>query len=210
MILPVLFTVSGMKHLQKVKTLINYLGWLILAQISLAGTAIADDDLEQGRKLAGQCKTCHGSYGIAQIPIAPNIAGEPEQYIINQLKAYQSGDREHEMMSVVAKTLDDEKIDKLAKWYASQKFSVSANESADHSSISNCVECHGSNGIATQLNTPHLAGESIIYIDTQLKAFRSGKRTHEIMSDIAAQLTDEQMRAASEWYSAIEFNVLKE
>ena len=199
-----------MKHLQRAKSLCVYLGWLFLAQITNLNVALCNDDIEQGRKQAGQCKTCHGSHGIAQIPIAPNIAGEPEQYIITQLNAYRSGDRQHEMMSVVAKMLNDESIAQLAKWYSSQSISATVNEeSTDHSSVSQCLECHGVDGLGVKQDAPHLAGESIIYLDTQLKAFRSGKRSHEVMSKIASELTDEQMRKASEWYSNIKFEVIE-
>ncbi len=38
---------------------------------------------------------------------------------------------------------------------------------------------------------------------TQLKAFRSGKRTHEIMSVIAKDLSDEDMADLAAWYAAI-------
>ena len=195
----------------KVKQFLRCLGWFILAQAFTIVSSAAEGDIEQGKKLSGQCKTCHGSHGIAQIPIAPNIAGEPEQYIINQLNAFRSGQREHEMMSVVAKTLDDESIRHLAKWYGSQTINVKIpDESADHSVITSCEECHGIDGLAVQENTPHLAGESVIYLDTQLKAFRSGKRTHEVMSVIASELSDDQIRNASEWYSSINLNVIRQ
>lgn len=186
------------------------LGWCLLAQYFAFNASYADDDIAKGEKLAGQCKTCHGKHGIAAIPIAPNIAGEAEIYLVNQLNAYQSGEREHEIMSVVAKTLNDESINQLAKWYASQSISVSLNDdSVEYSGISECVECHGKDGLAMQDDVPHLAGESVIYLDTQLKAFRSGKRTHKVMSEIASGLTDEQIRMISEWYSAISLNVAK-
>ena len=209
MTLPVQFIVSGMKNLLKVKFPILFLGWYFLAQMIAVNTALANDGEDPGKKLASQCKTCHGSYGIAQIPIAPNIAGEPEQYIINQLNAYRSDQRQHEMMSVVAKMLTDESIMHLAKWYSSQIISAKLNDdSADHSAISSCVECHGIDGLGVQENVPHLAGESVIYIDTQLKAFRSGKRNHKVMSKIASQLTDAQIRMISEWYSEINLEVI--
>ncbi|HET8848977.1 MAG TPA: cytochrome c [Marinobacter sp.] len=84
----------------------------------LSGHALAADP-DAGRKLAAQCKTCHGLDGIATIPIAPNLAGESQIYIQNQLKAFRSGKREHEMMSVVAKNLTDEQIADVAAWYES-------------------------------------------------------------------------------------------
>ncbi|GHA89950.1 c-type cytochrome [Modicisalibacter luteus] len=76
-------------------------------------------DPATGRTLARQCQTCHGLDGIAQIPIAPNLAGESRIYIETQLKAFRSGKREHEIMSVVSKGLSDEDISNLAAWYES-------------------------------------------------------------------------------------------
>ena len=76
-------------------------------------------DPAEGRKLAAQCKTCHGLDGIAKIPVAPNLAGESQIYIEKQLKAFRSGKREHEMMSLVAKNLTNQQISDLAAWYQS-------------------------------------------------------------------------------------------
>lgn len=86
--------------------------------LTLSSNALAADPAE-GRKLAAQCKVCHGLDGIAKIPIAPNLAGESQIYIQNQLKAFRSGKRQHEMMSVVAKSLTDQQIADLAAWYQS-------------------------------------------------------------------------------------------
>jgi cytochrome c553 len=73
-----------------------------------------------GRTLAGQrCQVCHGLDGIATIPIAPNLAGESAIYLQTQLKAFRSGKREHEMMTVVAKDLTDADIASVAAWYES-------------------------------------------------------------------------------------------
>ena len=201
--------VSRMNLRLKASLLANCLGLLIWAQVFTINASFADAEIEQGRKLSGQCKICHGSTGIAQIPIAPNIAGEPVNYIINQLNAYKNGHRKHEMMSVVAQTLNDEKIDSLAKWYASQTIKAElADINSDSSVVSDCIECHGADGISKKQDTPHLAGESVIYLDTQLKAFRSGKRKHEIMTKIATELTDEKIRTISQWYANIDFNVV--
>jgi cytochrome c553 len=96
---------------------------LLAAAATLAGEAFAAD-AKIGRKLAGQCQVCHGIDGIAKIPIAPHLAGESEIYLQTQLKAFRSGEREHEMMTVVAKDLSDEDIVNLAAWYASIEISV--------------------------------------------------------------------------------------
>jgi len=90
---------------------------------SLAG------DREAGRKLAqATCQTCHGMDGIAKIPVAPHLAGESEIYLQTQLKAFRSGKRVQEMMSVVAKNLSDDDIANLAAWYSAIKISVEVPE----------------------------------------------------------------------------------
>lgn len=96
---------------------------LALVAGALPGLSLAGDAVE-GRKKASQCRICHGLDGIARIPIAPHIAGENEIYLATQLKAFRSGKRTHEMMSVVAKPLSDEDIADISAWYASIKIEV--------------------------------------------------------------------------------------
>jgi len=89
-----------------------------LLLVALAGIAEAAD-IQAGKKIAGaQCRTCHGLDGIAQIPVAPHLAGESEIYLRAQLEAFRSGKRQNEMMSVVAKNLTDDDIANVAAWYS--------------------------------------------------------------------------------------------
>lgn len=181
---------------------------LALGGVFLAGGAMAQD-LEAGRKVAGLCRVCHGLEGVAQVPIAPHISGEPASYITRQLQAFRSGAREHEMMTVVARGLTDQQIADVASWYAAHgaEASLPAGASAEDAPDL-CVSCHGVDGIAVgPEDAPNLAAETNIYIATQLKAFRTGKREHEIMSAIAADLTDEEIRAYADWYSAMTLQV---
>lgn len=171
--------------------------------IDLAAGVAAD-----GRRKAGMCRTCHGLDGVARIPIAPHIGGEPAAYIAHQLDAFRSGAREHEMMSVVARSLSDQDIVDLAAWYAS--LSATATPPAGHDpddAPADCAGCHGVDGMATIEDAPHLAGESEIYILTQLKAFKFDKRTHEIMTPIAKELSDDDAKAAARWYAAVTYEV---
>lgn len=181
-----------------------------LGAIFLAGAALAEGSLQgdpdAGRKLAGACRTCHGIDGFARIPIAPHIGGEPAGYIARQLTAFRDGTREHEMMSVVARSLDDQKVADLAAWYSAQ--GVTATLTRDEAGApQDCVSCHGGDGIAVIEEAPNLAGESSIYIDTQLKAFRSGKRSHEIMNGIAEGMSDQEIRAAADWYASVTIEI---
>lgn len=81
-------------------------------------------DAQLGRQKAKMCQTCHGIDGLAKIPSAPHIAGESELYLVTQLKAFRSGKRTHEIMSLIAQQLSDEDIDNLAAWYSSIKIEV--------------------------------------------------------------------------------------
>lgn len=187
------------------------LGGALFAQASIVPSVIAADlpiDPAAGREKAGMCRTCHGLDGVARIPVAPNIGGEPAGYIVRQLMAFRDGTRSHEMMSVVAKGLDDQAIAELAAWYSSHAATASLPPGADPANAPEaCVACHGVAGIAEEEDVPNLAGENNIYIATQLKAFRSGKRTHEIMSEIAADLSDDEIRDLADWYGATKLEI---
>lgn len=183
-----------------------------LGGLLLAGTAFAQESVEgtaaAGRKIAGQCRTCHGIDGYAKIPIAPHIGGEQASYLRNQLTAFRNGTRVHEMMSVVAKMLTDQQIADVAAWYSSH--TATATLTADASGAPEaCTACHGVDGIAVIEDAPNLAGETNIYIDTQLKAFRLGKRTHEVMSVVAAEMTDAEIRAVADWYASVKLDITR-
>lgn len=183
---------------------------LALGGVFLAGFAAADGtqsgDPEAGRKIAGQCRTCHGLDGFAKIPIAPHIGGEPESYLVTQLTAFRDGAREHEMMSVVTRMLSDQQIADVSAWYASHVATVTLTASEDDAP-EQCSACHGPNGLAIVEDAPHLAGETNIYIETQLKAYRTGKRQHDIMSEIVAEMSDDDIRAVANWFAAIKLRI---
>jgi cytochrome c553 len=75
-------------------------------------------------KAAAVCSACHGNNGLSQLPNAPHLAGQPEIYLKEQLKAYRSGKRSHEVMAVIAKPLTDDDIFNLAAWYSSIEIKV--------------------------------------------------------------------------------------
>jgi len=75
-------------------------------------------DAKAGRTKALACQACHGLDGVSKVPDAPNLAGQVEGYLVTQLRAFKSGARKSEAMSVVAATLSDQDIDNLAAYYA--------------------------------------------------------------------------------------------
>ena len=70
-----------------------------------------------------------------------------------------------------------------------------------------CAACHGIDGVAKMPHVPNIAGESTIYLEKQLKAFRSGERHDPMMSIIAEGLSDDDIANVSAWYAAIKVDV---
>jgi len=93
-----------------------------------AATAGQAADPAAGRDKAQMCVTCHGIDGVPKVPDAPMIAGENAIYLTNQLKAFRSGARQHEQMSIIAQSLSDEDIADLAAWYSSINVTVEVPE----------------------------------------------------------------------------------
>jgi cytochrome c553 len=82
------------------------------------------DEVDAGREKAQSCAVCHGNNGLAQMPGAPNLAGQSAMYLVEQLKNFRSGKRSNEIMNVIAKPLSDADINNLAAWYASIQIEV--------------------------------------------------------------------------------------
>jgi cytochrome c553 len=95
----------------------------VLGCLVLGMQAHAQDN--PGRQKVTQiCAVCHGMDGIGKNPDVPNLAGESPLYLEKQLKAFRSGERKHEQMSIIAKGLEDKDIADVAAWYSKLKVSV--------------------------------------------------------------------------------------
>ena len=96
----------------------------VMVRVALAwalacGISAAQADVQVGRAKARMCAVCHGEFGMSVLANAPNLAGQPEAYLAEQLKAYRSGKRSNEIMTVIAKPLTDSEIADIASWFAS-------------------------------------------------------------------------------------------
>jgi cytochrome c553 len=102
---------------------VAHVGFVVLVLGASAVSAYAGD-VKAGAALAGKCEACHGLDGLSKIAEAPNIAGQNEQYLIEQLTAFKTGERHNEMMAIVAPTLSDEDIGDLASYYSAIEITV--------------------------------------------------------------------------------------
>lgn len=89
-----------------------------LAGLALT-TSVQAADAEAGKAKSGGCVACHGENGISNNPIWPNLAGQKDQYLIAQMKAFRDGARKDPLMSPMAAALSDADIENLAAYYSS-------------------------------------------------------------------------------------------
>ena len=64
-----------------------------------------------------------------------------------------------------------------------------------------CGACHGDAGKSANPAWPNLAGQHADYLANSLKAFKSGARKNDLMSPMAAGLSDADMRNVSAYFS---------
>ena len=55
-----------------------------------------------------------------------------------------------------------------------------------------CQNCHGEDGNSASSDFPKLAGQYAVYIQKQIRDFQAGSRKNEIMTDMAATVTEDQ------------------
>lgn len=70
--------------------------------------------------LAASCALCHGTNG-SNAGGLPNLAGQPRDYIAQQLRDFRDGKRPATIMHQIAKGYTEPQIDSLAQYFAAQK-----------------------------------------------------------------------------------------
>ena len=113
-----------MRSKRAIAASVGILALSLAISIGLPRAADADGDVKAGREKAQKCEPCHGLDGLSKIPEAPNIAGQTQQYLTEQLNAFKSGERKNDMMNLVAPTLSPTDIDDLAAYYAAIELTI--------------------------------------------------------------------------------------
>jgi cytochrome c553 len=72
-----------------------------------------------------------------------------------------------------------------------------------------CSLCHGQFGITTMAGTPSIAGQPEVYLSSQLKQFRDGKRQNAVMGQMAKPLSDADIDNVSAWFAQFETELKK-
>jgi len=90
-------------------------GLLFCGLISMPARALEKSDLVD---VIAQCAACHGDDGISKDVEIPNLAGQHDRYLVEQLKNFRSGKRPHKEMRYMSRHITDEEIEAIAQYYA--------------------------------------------------------------------------------------------
>jgi len=190
-------------------------------------TLYKDGDLARG---IIACMTCHGDAGNSTIPMNPNLAGQPHEYLVKQLHGFQSKDGAPATrngtggaptaMSPLVTALSDEDIRDIAFYLTQQSLNMETAGTATQEStmergqkiwraglperrVPACAGCHAPNGAGMPAEYPRLAGQFPSYIAEQLHLFRSGDRANDVMHDIADRMNDADIAAVADYAAGL-------
>ena len=90
----------------------------LLVAVLAVGPAFAAAPARPAR--LGLCAACHGETGMAQIPAAPNLAGQKLDYLRDALRQYRDGRRNAPLMRAAIGPISDADLNELARWYSAQ------------------------------------------------------------------------------------------
>jgi len=182
---------------------------LSIACALLASPAAAQGNAERGAKLAYTCQGCHGIEGYRNAYPSyrvPKLGGQKAAYLVAALQGYRDGTREHPTMQAQASSMSDEDMQDLAAYFSSvanETVAAGGSETAGIEAASTCVACHGQNGISVSPNWPTLAGQYEDYLRHALNQYRDGTRKNAVMAQMAAPLTDEDVKLLASYYASL-------
>lgn len=181
------------------------------AALGTGSVALAEGSAEDGQAKSAVCAACHGPDGNSVNPEWPSLAGQHASYLVAQLEAFKSGRRQNPLMSPMAMGLSEQDMQDLAAFYEAQQPTAREAEAAlaeagrqlyvggnAERGVAACIACHGPTGQGNPLaNFPMIAGQHAAYTQLTLNAYAAGERPNEMMQQIAARMTDDDIRAVS-------------
>lgn len=200
---------------QLLRTFLTFIALLLATGSAAAQGEPAKGDPAAGAVKAETCFGCHASpnyFNVYPSYHVPKLGGQRPEYIVEALKAYQDGLRDHGTMEANAANLSEQDMLDIAAYLASMPTeSVSTDAPAPTDAgldkLGICTGCHGPTGISTMVPVPgsivpHLAGQYADYMAITLRDYRSGDRQNAVMAGMAAGLTDDEIASLSAYYAS--------
>ena len=94
--------------------------YLLLIPLIYISCVHAGGDAEAGKQKSAPCAACHGVDGNSVNPAWPNLAGQGEKYLANQLQLFKDRIRVNTLMNPQAQNLSEQDMLDLAAYYSSQ------------------------------------------------------------------------------------------
>ncbi len=166
---------------------------------------------------ANACFACHGLQGQGDGNAAPRLAGLDAGYLQKQMEDYASGLRQDDLMTRVAKGLDQNGRRAVAAYYASLPVPAASPVSPSPApaiysrgdpsrGVVACAACHGDQGQGTgRGGNPQIAGQPAAYTLEQIERWKAGERRNDprgVMAAAVRPLSDEEARAIALWLSS--------
>jgi cytochrome c553 len=170
-------------------------------------------DNEAAVQIAGQvCSNCHGPGGVSVSPLFPRLAGQQEQYLAAQIRAFKDKTRAdpeaHNYMWGMATLVSEPMVGALAHYYAGQAPApgIAGNakliaegkrlfeQGVPDRGVAGCASCHGQAAEGKSI-FPRLAGQHSAYLIRQLDVIQKQLRSSPIMHGIIKDLKPDEMKA---------------
>lgn len=177
-------------------------GLLLLMSLS---PAIAEDV----PAVAVACTACHGQNGVSDAAEWPSLAGQNEDYVAAQIRAFRDGQRDSPEMAAFVSNLTEQDTVELAAYFAAQTPRAAANgdpalvATGEHLS-GYCSACHGPQGRPVANAWPNIGGQQAAYLYKQLSAYKRGARIHPHMQVAVRELDDADFAALAAYYSQLD------
>jgi cytochrome c553 len=194
-----------------------------VAVVAAACSSIQEGAGPSDPRIAGLvhvCSSCHGFEGRSISPTFPQLAGQREQYIEEQLAAFRDHTRAdphaHTYMWGMAARLTDSDIKALAAYYSSRAAVAGSPGDAaamaagktifdngiEARDVPACQVCHGEKGEGNDA-IPRLAGQHPEYIQEQLTNFATNARDNAIMHFNAQNLSPQEISEVAAYVGSL-------
>lgn len=166
----------------------------------------AANELTKVEQKAGTCFVCHGDKGKSEDPQWPSLAAQQSLYIVNQLKAFKSGERVNAIMQAQTSKMTSEDINNFGAYFAVQQPPKAGGDPSlvkigkDKATV--CLGCHGTLGEGNG-EFPRLAGQHPSYLAQQLTHFINGTRKNGAMQAIAGNLSEDDIKALAAFFGSL-------
>ena len=181
---------------------------LLVSGLVLMHVPVSADTGAGARLAAERCDRCHES----SVPARPSLDGQPQVYLVAQLRAFRERSRSKPAMVDVMAALTDQEIRNLAEHYSGREPNppdvvidaalIEAGRSK--ASAMHCGKCHGPALRGAESGAARLAGQKPAYTAWSLQLMKSGVRPHSGGKDpLLASLTNDEINALAAFFASL-------